>query len=71
MKMSIAWHKTCLKNSIHLALELEKELLNLKRRRDKLDKENSFYSSQIQAAEKKNLAEFDRERFLYRGGEVK
>lgn len=63
MKFSITWHKDCLENMKLYCREEEIKHEKMQRRIKKAKAEIDFYSSQIALAEKRDLKEFDRDRF--------
>ena len=73
MKNTLDWHKNALQNSIHYQKELEQELQRTQEAMQKniklLDKFNKFAAFQIQEAEKRNISDFDSERFCEKNRE--
>ena len=64
MKMSIKWHKECLKNKIAHKEKLERRLPGIQNEIDRLNSEIDFYETQIEEAEKRNKDGFDQDLFL-------
>jgi len=70
MKMSIEWHKGCLKNRKTYIEQLKEKI---KRQVAELTKdmiETTNYEDQINLAEKKGLAAFDSEKFGKKKGKI-
>lgn len=63
-KMSLSWHRSCLKNFV---ASVEAESKDVERRVAALEKkkrELRFYKEQVEAAEKRGMEAFDRDRLL-------
>ena len=64
MKLPISWHQDCLKNKkAHYARERENAMGALARC-DEGDAECAFYERQIAEAQRRKIADFDRDRLM-------
>ena len=63
-KMPIDWHIQCLENSKNMAEFKRRQLLQLQEDVDRMDKNNQFYTLQIETALKEGKKAFDSDRYL-------
>jgi hypothetical protein len=65
-KMSLEWHKNCLKNSMASLLKLQEEAKRLEQTINRYLVEDKFYEAQIKEAERIGKSEFDRDKFFHK-----
>jgi len=64
MKMSMRWHRECLKNRRASLEWIIKEIINLRATAERLEKENAFHEKQIAQATKEGRDGFDPGRYM-------